>query len=100
MSVGLSISVLAGWLAWTRPCAEIPMAAGQNGVYPRFFARTNSKRAASVSLWVSSAVMQAAMLLVYFSNNAWNTMYNIASLMVIPAYFFFDPIYGQTVHKT
>lgn len=32
--------------------------------------------------------MQAAMLLVYFSNNAWQTMYNIASLMVIPAYFF------------
>lgn len=88
MSVGLIISVLAGWLAWTMLCAEIPMAAGQNGVYPKVFARTNAKRAASVSLWVSSAVMQAAMLLVYFSNNAWNTMYNIASLMVIPAYFF------------
>lgn len=88
MSVGLIISVLAGWLAWTMLCAEIPMAAGQNGVYPKVFSRTNSKRAASVSLWVSSAVMQAAMLLVYFSNNAWVTMYNIASLMVIPAYFF------------
>lgn len=88
MSVGLIISVLAGWLAWTMLCAEIPMVAGQNGVYPKIFSRTNSKRAASVSLWVSSAVMQAAMLLVYFSNNAWSTMYNIASLMVIPAYFF------------
>ena len=30
--------------------------------------------------------MQAAMLLVYFSNNAWNTMYNISALMVVPAY--------------
>lgn len=88
MSVGLIISVLVGWLAWTMLCAEIPMAAGKSGIYPKVFARTNAKRAASVSLWVSSAVMQAAMLLVYFSNNAWNTMYNIASLMVIPAYFF------------
>ena len=26
------------------------------------------------------------MLLVYFSNNAWNTMYNISALMVVPAY--------------
>ncbi|MCB5650180.1 arginine:agmatine antiporter, partial [Bifidobacterium breve] len=43
-------------------------------------------QAANVSLWVSSFVMQAAMLLVYFSNNAWTTMYNISALMVVPAY--------------
>lgn len=86
MSVGLIISVLAGWLAWTMLCAEIPMVAGQQGAYPKVFARTNSEGAATVSLWVSSAVMQAAMLLVFFSNNAWTTMYNIASLMVVPAY--------------
>ncbi|MEY2345369.1 amino acid permease [Proteus mirabilis] len=29
MNVGLIISVLAGWLAWTMLCAEIPMVAGQ-----------------------------------------------------------------------
>ncbi|WP_272663272.1 basic amino acid/polyamine antiporter [Providencia sp. PROV134] len=86
MNVGLIISVLAGWLAWTMLCAEIPMVAGQKGAFPRAFARTNNKQAASVSLWVSSGVMQAAMLLVYFSSNAWNTMYNISALMVIPAY--------------
>lgn len=86
MSVGLIISVLAGWLAWTMLCAEIPMVAGQNGAFPKCFARTNDKQAATISLWVSSAVMQAAMLLVYFSNNAWNTMYNISALMVVPAY--------------
>lgn len=87
MDVGLIISVLAGWLAWTMLCAEIPMVAGQNGAFPKEFARTNKHDSASVSLWVSSFVMQAAMLLVYFSNNAWNTMYNISALMVVPAYF-------------
>ncbi len=86
MDAGLIVSVLAGWLAWTMLCAEIPMAAGQNGAFPKAFARTNKNAAASVSLWVSSGVMQAAMLLVYFSNNAWNTMYNISALMVVPAY--------------
>lgn len=86
MNVGLIISVLAGWLAWTMLCAEIPMVAGQSGAFPKAFARTNSHQAATVSLWVSSGVMQAAMLLVYFSNNAWNTMYNISALMVVPAY--------------
>lgn len=86
MNIGLIISVLAGWLAWTMLCAEIPMVAGQKGTFPQAFARTNKKQAANVSLWVSSFVMQAAMLLVYFSNDAWNTMYNISALMVVPAY--------------
>lgn len=86
MSVGLIISVLAGWLAWTMLCAEIPMVAGEKGAFPKAFARTNKHQSASVSLWVSSFVMQVAMLLVFFSNNAWNTMYNISALMVVPAY--------------
>jgi len=86
MSIGLIISVLAGWLAWTILCAEIPMVAGQKGAFPRVFDKVNKNHSASVSLWVSSAIMQAAMLLVYFSNNAWSTMYNICALMVIPAY--------------
>jgi arginine:ornithine antiporter / lysine permease len=86
MSVGLIISVLAGWLAWTMLCAEIPMVAGKNGAFPKAFAKTNKHHAGSVSLWVSSFVMQAAMLLVYFSNDAWVTMYNISALMVVPAY--------------
>ncbi|MFP3515424.1 basic amino acid/polyamine antiporter [Pseudomonas sp. SIMBA_077] len=86
MNIGLIIAVLAGWLAWTMLCAEIPMVAGQKGAFPKAFARVNKHQSASVSLWVSSCVMQAAMLLVYFSNNAWTTMYNISALMVVPAY--------------
>lgn len=86
MSVGLIISVLAGWLAWTMLCAEIPMVAGQKGAFPKAFAHTNKNQSADISLWISSGIMQVAMLLVYFSNNAWNTMYNISALMVVPAY--------------
>ncbi|MGL4674642.1 MAG: amino acid permease, partial [Wohlfahrtiimonas sp.] len=37
MSVGLIISVLAGWLAWTMVCAEIPMVAGEKGAFPKAF---------------------------------------------------------------
>ncbi|OYQ75969.1 basic amino acid/polyamine antiporter [Wohlfahrtiimonas chitiniclastica] len=87
MNVGLIISVLAGWLAWTMLCAEIPMVAGEKGAFPKVFAKRNQHESANVSLWVSSFIMQASMLLVYFSNNAWQTMYNISALMVVPAYF-------------
>lgn len=86
MNVGLIISVLVSWLAWTMLCAEIPMVAGQNGAFPKAFAHKNKHDSANVSLWVSSIIMQAALLLVYFSENAWVTMYNISTLMVVPAY--------------
>ncbi|MBR2274382.1 MAG: amino acid permease [Alphaproteobacteria bacterium] len=87
MNIGLLISVLTSWLAWTMVTAQIPQAAAANGTFPQEFARENEVHAPTVSLYVTSALMQLFMLLVYFSNNAWNTMLSITSVMVLPAYF-------------
>jgi len=87
MNIGLLISVLTSWLAWTMVTAQIPQAAAVNGTFPRCFAKENEHEAPSVSLWVTSALMQFFMLVVYFSDNAWNTMLSITSVMVLPAYF-------------
>ena len=67
--------------------AQIPEAAAQNGTFPKEFQKENDKDAPYVSLYVTSGLMQIFMLLVYFSNNAWNTMLSITSVMVLPAYF-------------
>ncbi len=87
MNIGLLISVLTSWLAWTMVTAQIPQAAAENGTFPKEFARENAAQAPSVSLYVTSSVMQVFMLMVYFSGNAWNTMLSITSVMVLPAYF-------------
>lgn len=87
MNIGLLVSVLTSWLAWTMVTAEIPQAAAANGTFPRAFQTENENGSPSVSLWVTSIAMQLFMLLVYFSNNAWNTMLSITSVMVLPAYF-------------
>lgn len=87
MNIGLLISVLTSWLAWTMVTAQIPQAAAENGTFPKEFAHENKVQAPSVSLYVTSALMQLFMLMVYFSNNAWNTMLSITSVMVLPAYF-------------
>lgn len=87
MNIGLLISVLTSWLAWTMVTAQIPQAAAENGTFPREFAKENAAKAPSVSLYVTSLLMQVFMLLVYFSGNAWNTMLSITSVMVLPAYF-------------
>ena len=87
MNIGLLISVLTSWLAWTMVTAQIPEAAAVNGTFPKEFQKENAKKAPMVSLYVTSGLMQIFMLLVYFSNNAWNTMLSITSVMVLPAYF-------------
>ena len=87
MNIGLVISVLTSWLAWTLVTAQIPQAAAEDGTFPKAFAAENKNGAPSVSLIVTSIAMQLFLLLVYFSNNAWNTMLSITSVMVLPAYF-------------
>lgn len=87
MNIGLLVSVLTSWLAWTMVTAQIPQAAAENGTFPKEFIKENESGAPSVSLYVTSALMQVFMLLVYFSGNAWNTMLSITSVMVLPAYF-------------
>ena len=86
MNIGLLVSVLTSWLAWTMVTAEIPHAAAQNGTFPKQFATVNKNGSPSVSLWVTSIMMQLFILLVYFSNNAWNSMLSITGVMVLPAY--------------
>ena len=86
MNCGLLIAVLSSWLAWTMITAEIPAAAAQNGTFPKAFAKQNKNGAPSFSLWMTSALMQVAILVVYFANNAWNTMLSITGVMVLPAY--------------
>ena len=88
MNIGLLIAVLASWLSWTMIVAQMPQSMAQNGTFPKRFATENSKGAPSFSLWITSSLMQLAMLLVYFSNNAWNTMLSITGVMVLPAYLF------------
>ena len=86
MNVGVIISVLASWLAWTMITAEMPYAAAKDGTFPSFFGRENKHGSPSFSLWITSSLMQLAMLMVYFSNDAWNTMLSITGVMVLPPY--------------
>ncbi len=87
INLGVLISILSSWLAWTMICAEIPMVAAKNETFPKIFTTLNKKGAASVALWVSSLIMQLTLIFVYFANNAWITMLSISAVTVLPAYF-------------
>ncbi len=87
MNIGMIVAILASWLSWTMIVAEMPHTMAKNGAFPRIFAHENKHESPNISLWVTSLLMQLAMALVYFSNNAWNTMLSITGVMVLPAYF-------------
>ena len=86
MNLGVIIAILTSWLAFTIMIAQIPYAAALDGTFPGVFRHTNGNGAPDVSLWVTSGVMQLTMILVYFANNAWNTMLSITSVMILPPY--------------
>lgn len=86
MNLGLILAILTSWLSWTIIVAEIPYSAAKNGLFPAIFANENKNHSPTTALYVSSIVMQIVMLFVYFASDAWATMLNITSAMVLPAY--------------
>ncbi len=87
MNLGVIIALLTSWLAFTIMIAQIPYAAAKDGTFPAVFRRENANGAPNVSLWVTSTLMQLAMIFVYFASNAWNTMLSVTSVMILPPYF-------------
>ena len=86
MNLGVIIALLTSWLAFTIMVVEIPYQAAKDGTFPQIFAHENRNGAPDVSLFVTSFLMQLAMIFVFFANNAWNTMLSITAVMILPPY--------------
>ncbi|MBQ7207920.1 MAG: amino acid permease [Lentisphaeria bacterium] len=86
MNIGVIIALLTSWLAFTIMISQIPFSAALDGTFPQIFKHENANAAPDVSLWVTSGIMQLAMIFVLFANNAWNTMLSITAVMILPAY--------------
>jgi arginine:ornithine antiporter / lysine permease len=88
INLGLIVSVGGAFLSWTLLCAEIPYICGKDGTFPKWFAGENSKGSPVNSLWVTNISIQSFLVLSYFSLNAYNFFYFIASVAILPPYVF------------
>ncbi|QFR34463.1 arginine-ornithine antiporter [Ancylobacter sp. TS-1] len=88
INLGLIISVGGAFLSWTLLCAEIPYTCGKDGTFPRWFAVENANGTPANSLWVTNLAVQAFLVLTYFSKDAYNFFYFIASVAILPPYVF------------
>ena len=87
VNLSLLLAVLSSWLAWTILMAELPYEGAKGGVFPKFLAKENRLHAPASSLWVSSAVMQLALVTVLFVHDAWLWLIDITGVMILPSYF-------------
>jgi arginine:ornithine antiporter/lysine permease len=105
INIGLIVSVLGAWIAWTIIVAEVPYAAAQEGVLPRIFARENKNKSPSAALYISSMLMQITILMVAFAENVYLATIDIASVMVLipyilsPMYLWKLSVKGETFEK-
>jgi len=86
ISLGLIVSVGGAFLSWTLLSAEIPYACAKDGTFPKWFAAENANGAPVNSLWVTNGLIQVFLLLTFYSQNAYNFFYYIASVAILPPY--------------
>jgi arginine:ornithine antiporter / lysine permease len=85
ISVGLIVSVLGAYLAWTLMAAEVAFVAARNDDMPKFLARTNDKDVPASALVMTSALIQLVLLTTLFSDDAFTfTLKLCSSLSLVP----------------
>ncbi|MDI9239837.1 basic amino acid/polyamine antiporter [Lysobacter sp. LF1] len=93
VSIGLLISVLGAYLAWSLICAEVMFTAARTKDMPKVFATENANKVPSVALWATNIVVQLLVITTYWSRDAFALMLNLTSAMaLIP--FLFVAAYG------
>ena len=81
VSIGLLVSVLGAYLAWSLICAEVMFAAARSKDMPAVFARENANKVPSVALWATNIVVQVIVITTFWSRDAFALMLNLTSVM-------------------
>lgn len=93
ISVGLLVSVLGAYLAWSLICAEVLFTAAKTKDMPAVFAHENANKVPSTALWATNIVIQLIVITTYWSRDAFALMLNLTRAMaLIP--FLFVAAYG------
>jgi arginine:ornithine antiporter/lysine permease len=86
LNVGVIISILGAWIAWTIITAEVPSSAAHHGVFPKVFARYNKHESPVYALTATSLIMQSTLLFSVLSKNAFLAIISIAGSMILIPY--------------
>ena len=87
VSVGLIISVMGAYLAWSLLAAEVLYSASRNDDMPRVLAYENRNRTPAAALLLTNLFVQVCLVLTLFSEDAFFMVLKLASAMALIPYF-------------
>jgi arginine:ornithine antiporter/lysine permease len=83
VAIGLIVSVLGAYLAWSLICAEVLSAAARTGDMPRVFASENRNKVPAAALWLTNGIVQLLVISTYWSSDAFALMLSLTSAMAL-----------------
>jgi len=86
VSIGLIISVLGAYLAWSLIAAEVLFVAAKTKDMPKLFATENQNKVPAAALWATNIVVQLFVISTYWSQDAFALMLNLTSPMSLIPY--------------
>ncbi|WP_421694921.1 basic amino acid/polyamine antiporter [Aestuariivirga sp.] len=86
ISIGVLISVLGAYLAWSLICAEVLFAAAKSKDMPKMFAVQNGQKVPANALWLTNIVVSLFVISTYWSRDAFNFMLDMTSVTTLLPY--------------
>lgn len=86
ISIGVLISVLGAYLAWSLICAEVLFSAAKSSDMPGMFGLQNANRVPANALWLTNIVVSLFVISTYWSQDAFNFMLNMTSVTTLLPY--------------
>jgi len=86
ISIGVLVSVLGAYLAWSLICAEVLFAATKSQDMPKLFAAQNGNRVPANALWLTNIVVSLFVISTYWSRDAFNFMLDMTSVTALLPY--------------
>ena len=83
VSIGLIVSVLGAYLAWTLMAAEVLFVAAKDEDMPRFLARSNEDDVPGPALLMTTVLVQIMLVVTLFSADAFNFALDLTSALTL-----------------
>ena len=104
VNLGVMVSLFGATLGYTIIASECPYAASKHGVFPKIFSKENKNGSPVFSLYLTNGLIQAFLIITYFSSSTYQAFYSIsASMIMIPyllsALYFFKLSLNKNVNN-
>ena len=87
VSIGLIVSVLGAYLAWSLMAAEVLFVAAKDDDLPRFLSRSNRADVPVPALLTTAVFVQVVLIITYFSHDAFNLALDLTSALTLIPFF-------------